>query len=284
MRSLSFIALLAFASLAGCHVVFPHAPGADAPSRADRARPGDAVRPALDLARPGDAAADRRPSDLASVASERSVQPCPSVCDLCQDGTCFIKSKCMTGCTCPAGMPCQVQCAAGSCKGNIDCSAATGCTIICGKDCAKVRCGTGACDVTCDGGCGEVDCSAASSCTIVCNALVMTSACTGLVTCGSGACEVTCGGMGPSCSKGVSCSAASSCTVKCTGASCGDVGVLCGPGPCDVDCFAGAVAPVSCAASSQCCVSNTAGAGCSATCPKACSPAAGKPCWCTGCK
>ena len=96
--------------------------------------------------------------------------PCPAVCSSCSGDTC--KLPCASGCTCPAGWSCDIDCWAKICVGDIDCSAAKDCDLKCASTSCTgtVICGTGRCDVTCaSGSCsGGVDCSKSCACSVSC--------------------------------------------------------------------------------------------------------------------
>jgi hypothetical protein len=96
-------------------------------------------------------------------------QMCPAQCTTCDPTgkTCDINceqagSACAQNITCPEGYTCTIECTTqGSCRQNIDCTKGNACTITCsvGESCAHVACGSGACDVMCNGtkSCGNVD-------------------------------------------------------------------------------------------------------------------------------
>src|SRR5262245_12286415 len=127
---------------------------------------------------------------------------CPGTCD--QTGACLILCGGSGGdllpegggpppcgaVTCPAGVPCHVQCV--------------------GRD---------ACDQ-------PIDCSQAASCVIECND---ERTCASQLTCGAGLCEVQCGGK-DSCGGGVDCPSACFCDVSCQGESSCSQQTVCPPG------------------------------------------------------
>ncbi len=132
-------------------------------------------------------------------------------------GTCDATDKCTFSSPatvmCPAGVPCQVDCAlTGSCT-SVNCGQASSC---------KVTCGGGTCSgtITCGAGGCDVDCNGDNTC--------------GDVVCGTGHCEVTCAGTG-SCPMELTCG--QDCTFECTGAnSCGVVPTCNGKCECDISC------------------------------------------------
>jgi hypothetical protein len=144
-----------------------------------------------------DAAAtiDARAIDAAATIDATA---CPPACTSCRnDGTCVIDcgpAQCMSGVTCPAGRPCEVNCVGnGACEtGVVNCLLATSCDITCqGTDAcdAGVNCAGTTCDVTCVGigACedGGVDCTAVA-CEIFCNG---TDACDSHVCCTGADCD-----------------------------------------------------------------------------------------------
>ena len=129
--------------------------------------------------------------------------PCMAAGGNCEMGVCVIACN-VADCapTCPAGMPCRVQCASMSCNQGIDCGEASSC---------EIECGDGSCinGITCAGSSCTVNCSGTNSCSIV-----------GVV-CRARTCDIDCGG-GQSC-KTVKCeNHPDTCTLSCGGLqSCG---------------------------------------------------------------
>ena len=107
---------------------------------------------------------------------------CPSQCTTCDltGKTCDVNceqagSACAQNIVCPEGFTCTIECTTqGSCRQNIDCTKGDGCTLTCsaGQSCAHVACGSGACDVMCNGlnTCKTVDCSNSCACDVTCGA------------------------------------------------------------------------------------------------------------------
>lgn len=102
---------------------------------------------------------------------------CPSACTSCNGTVCTIScedSGCAELVVCPAGFDCVVAClGAGACAGGIDCSAATSCSLNCGRDtCAgPLTCGTGSCSITCGrSACDSlITCDQACACGVSCS-------------------------------------------------------------------------------------------------------------------
>lgn len=105
-----------------------------------------------------DAPVDARRGDAAPGACD--MLACGNASGVCMSGTCVITVGAGTSsATCPANMPCEIDCTTGtSCKSSISCAAATSCTIRC---MAQNAC-QGA-NVTCSSGC-KVDCEADYTC------------------------------------------------------------------------------------------------------------------------
>lgn len=101
---------------------------------------------------------------------------CPATCSAgCAGGTCVIEA---TGAnvTCPAGLPCRVQCTGTACTGSITCAAGAACQVVCtGEDaCKGTRFVAGAAAslcVRCEGkqSCDTTTCSAPTTCGAVCS-------------------------------------------------------------------------------------------------------------------
>jgi hypothetical protein len=170
-----------------------------------------------------DSSVDQRDDSTQEEDIEPDQSNCPAECDSCEDGSCRILGDkgCKNGCTCPAGMDCEVVCGYPShCLGAIDCSQATSCDIQCnpagGIACkGNITCGSGDCTVACgyDACEGEIDCSQASSCDITCDGSGGANACQKKVTCGTGFCDVTCNSG--SCHGDIDCSSSCGCSVNC---------------------------------------------------------------------
>ena len=103
---------------------------------------------------------------------------CPAAGGTCVGDVCLIAGTGESLVSCPAGVPCEVDCthAGQPCRDGVRCAGATTCTVIC--------VGTRACQA-------GVDC-AASACTVTCNG---DNACEGGIR-GSGACTSHCCGVG----------------------------------------------------------------------------------------
>ena len=177
------------------------------------AAPGDpdVTLPATDAGGGSDVGSDATASDVALVeAGQRCESACAGIGD-CRLGICVIDcsgfNSCSTGMTCPAGVPCRVDCTDGGCEGPIDCGQASSCEINCGSSgCSDtLKCGGSECHVICGGtsSCAaEIDCTA-QRCSIECSG---TSSCDGKITCSGADCTVDCGGTSV-CGGGVCCSA-----------------------------------------------------------------------------
>ena len=151
--------------------------------------------------------------------------PATTCAAACAGGTCDAKGVCqLTGTgpaqvVCPPGVPCNVTCNDDECKGGIDCTKASSCTIACnGKgSCAAgaIACAGSTCDVSCkaDGSCaGGVHCTAKDECDLHC---------IGKMTCGTA----------------VTCDKPSDCTIECTeDRTCVDQVSCSASGTCEVSC------------------------------------------------
>src|SRR5262245_16815359 len=141
-------------------------------------------------------------------------QSCASACagiGDCRLGICVIDcsgfNACSTGMTCPAGVPCRIDCSDGGCQGPIDCGQASSCEIDCGSNgCSDtLKCGGSECHIICGGtsSCdAAIDCTA-QRCDIECSG---TSSCNGKISCSGDDCTVDCGGTN-ACDGGACCSA-----------------------------------------------------------------------------
>lgn len=86
---------------------------------------------------------------------------CPAVCkNNCSGGICDV--ECGTGCVCPAGFACVVNCGNGGCNGPITCASGQ----------CVVNCGNGGCN-------DDIDCSSACGCSVACGK----GGCQGSITC-----------------------------------------------------------------------------------------------------
>lgn len=134
---------------------------------------------------------------------------CGAAGGTCTNGACLIVENGQTGVTCPAGMPCSVQCNQNdACKnGGVDCGGATTCEVSCF--------GTATCQS------GGVDCGLATLCTVRC---IGSASCQNgtsgdrSVECRSSTCEVTCNGSS-ACQNGIDVDTTGDCTSHCCGAS-----------------------------------------------------------------
>lgn len=207
--------------------------------------------------------------------------PCQAAGGTCVTGVCVIDcgvTQCASGVTCPADMPCRIECnAADECQGGLDCTLASSCDIACNApgtcggqsavaliscpmtgcnvDCAADACTwlgiscLGSCDVTCvDGACDNLKCS--GDCDITCGG---DNACA-YVECDLGLCVIDCPSTG-SCAA-ISC-AGQGCEIDCAGdGSCQSVDCSLGCG-CNVDCFG----PMACPQGSMCPSDDMMGSG-----------------------
>ena len=159
----------------------------------------DAGNPRPDLGR-ADATTDTRP-------------PCPAACTSCADGPCELDCSGPGGCVCPEGWDCNVNCDKDTlCKGKIDCTKATACTVNCKH-------------TSCSGG---IDCPPSGPCTIVCKQ----SSCTDKISCGKGPCTITC--QQTACAKDIDCGSSCACNVFCDVDACGG-SVTCSRAACKAD-------------------------------------------------
>lgn len=146
---------------------------------------------------------------------------CPPSCtNGCAGGVCEV--DCQTGCTCPAGVRCEVTCGQDQCTGIVDCGTASACTVRCEGDSScgnEIRCPPGGdCAVSCQGSnsCGaSINCGASNACTVEC---LGQGACVDAIVCGLGMCQVDCSGTS-ACSDGVDCSRSCGCSVSGSGVS-----------------------------------------------------------------
>lgn len=144
--------------------------------------------PELDVPGRADAGADTAvaPETAAPVDAGVDAPACAKVCtNGCDGGICEIDCP-ATGATCtfpvkcPAGLPCRVRCIgqkACDAKGNIDCSAATSCIVVCrgGQDACDnmdIKAGATPICVKCeaDGVCGsDLKCTTTAQCRKQCS-------------------------------------------------------------------------------------------------------------------
>ena len=138
------LALALTGVIVACSFHGPDSLGGDAsPQRLDGAVRGDASlgdgAPPPSDGRPVDAMADARPVDAARDATASdpctaNAAACANAGGMCVGGTCTITvaTNVPGKITCPAGMPCDVECLAdGACQSGIDCTMATTCLIDC---------------------------------------------------------------------------------------------------------------------------------------------------------
>jgi hypothetical protein len=170
---------------------------------------------------PNDAGTD---AFIADADADVAPVACESVCTApnatCKNGTCVFdctgNSACLTKTTCPAGVPCEIDCGFLAC-GDIDCSKASACTIDCagggGSECTgNITCGGSTCSLHC----GYNSCQKDVSCSAQqCNVTCDTTACRGNVSCGGSACSVACSDQ--ACSGNLTCSASTTCNIACNG-------------------------------------------------------------------
>ena len=149
-------------------VLGPGDGGADGDGPADASPADGALEGAPDLPLTDARPPDQMPPDSPVVYHD--LGPCPAVCSSCSGATC--KLPCASGCVCPPGWSCDIDCWAKICVGAVDCSAAADCSLKCASTSCTglVTCGSGRCDVTCaSGSClGGVDCAKSCACTVSC--------------------------------------------------------------------------------------------------------------------
>lgn len=157
-------------------------------------------------------------------ASEASTPPATPCEQACLGGTCDKDGVCQLGgasdgkIVCPAGVPCAVTCNKDECKGGVDCTKASACTIKCNGmgSCGtgSIDCGGSKCDVACnaDGSCaGGVHCSAKDECHLHCTGK---TTCKNSVRCNSADCTIECL-EDHSCDDQVSCTTTGTCDINC---------------------------------------------------------------------
>lgn len=139
---------------------------------------------------------DYKPPEDTQPPPDTVVQPdlgnCPTACvNGCNNNVCEL--SCATGCTCPPGWDCTVDCPKSGCQGPIDCSSGKACTITCGDSACSgaINCGLGLCTITCaNKACtGQISCATSCGCSVDCKT---GSSCTGAVICPS-VCSNACG-------------------------------------------------------------------------------------------
>lgn len=149
---------------------------------------------------------DARPRADARAESDCIADPCDAAGGTCDGDVCVIETSGQGRVTCPAGMPCRVECSGrDACRNGVDCDGATTC---------DVRCiGENACR---DMG---VDCGTVDICLVHCEGK---KACehggggpqADSVECNQSTCEVTCDGE-DTCNEGVDVGPGGICTAHC---------------------------------------------------------------------
>lgn len=135
---------------------------------------------------------------------------CPPQCTSCAEGskTCTIDCG-LTNCNgnnpivCPTGYNCAILCSTNNaCANGIDCGSAASCAITCSGagSCRNIECGTGDCDVKCQGqnSCRGIDCGDSCACDVSC---AFNSSCE-FLTCSSQQCDPVgrgCSSLPPGC-------------------------------------------------------------------------------------
>src|SRR5687768_16061121 len=91
-----------------------------------------------------------RPDDVTGDVGGSSACPMPP-CTSCSNGVCRIDATEPGHVTCPPGMPCEITCSGSfGCNLNVDCGAATSCTINCNNSqCHQIYCTQTSCTINC---------------------------------------------------------------------------------------------------------------------------------------